>query len=100
MLFGIPRRDSERVRPLAFSQVQPLSHNPNPNFRVLPERMALTRMALPVIRENFIFSVGATSLIDAPREKVWGIITDFKSYKHWSVSYLFGANEKKQTTES
>lgn len=40
---------------------------------------------LPPRVEEGIFSVSASVVIDAPRDKVWEIITDFPSYKEWCV---------------
>ncbi|KAG9217888.1 hypothetical protein PLEOSDRAFT_1079220 [Pleurotus ostreatus PC15] len=39
---------------------------------------------LPPLAADGVFAVSASSIIDAPREKVWGILTDFPSYKEWN----------------
>ncbi|KAF8154106.1 hypothetical protein B0H34DRAFT_720351 [Crassisporium funariophilum] len=40
---------------------------------------------LPPLSSNGVFSVSSSSLIDAPREKVWSIMLDFPSYKEWNT---------------
>ena len=39
--------------------------------------------ALPPLRSSGVFSVSASSSIDAPLEKVWKILLDFPSYEKW-----------------
>lgn len=36
-----------------------------------------------------VFSVGASSLIDAPIDKVWNILLDFQSYSEWNP-FVYG----------
>ncbi|KAF8999776.1 hypothetical protein BDQ17DRAFT_1360355 [Cyathus striatus] len=44
----------------------------------------MTTTGLPPIADNGVFSVSASSLIDAPQDRVWSILTDFKSYSEWN----------------
>ena len=39
--------------------------------------------SLPPLSSNGVFSVSASSSIDAPLEKVWSILLDFPSYNKW-----------------
>jgi hypothetical protein len=39
----------------------------------------------PQLQEGYVFAVSGSSLIDAPPDKVWDAILDFKSYKLWSA---------------
>jgi uncharacterized protein YndB with AHSA1/START domain len=40
---------------------------------------------VPPLASEGIFNVGTSIQINAPREKVWDILTDFKGYKEWCV---------------
>lgn len=44
-----------------------------------------TSSNLPPPSSNGVFSVSASILIDAPREKVWQILLDFPKYREWYV---------------
>ncbi|KAF8213264.1 hypothetical protein K438DRAFT_1803682 [Mycena galopus ATCC 62051] len=39
---------------------------------------------VPPLASSGVFSVGASILIDAPREKVWQILLDLPSYGKWN----------------
>ena len=39
--------------------------------------------SLPPLRSDGVFSVSASSSIDAPLEKVWSILIDSPSYEIW-----------------
>ncbi|KAJ8583912.1 hypothetical protein M405DRAFT_747879 [Rhizopogon salebrosus TDB-379] len=39
---------------------------------------------VPPLSSNGVFSVSASSLINAPREVVWEVLMDWKSYKEWN----------------
>ncbi|KAF4588828.1 hypothetical protein EYR40_010383 [Pleurotus pulmonarius] len=49
---------------------------------------------LPPLAADGVFAVSASSVIDAPREKVWGILTDFPSYKECRDSVLVDESEE------
>ncbi|KAF7373522.1 hypothetical protein MSAN_00562600 [Mycena sanguinolenta] len=42
-------------------------------------------MATPPLASSGVFTVADSILIDAPREKVWEILLDFKGYKEWNA---------------
>jgi hypothetical protein len=44
----------------------------------------MTSSHLPPLRSSGVFSVSASSLIDAPVERAWSILLDFPSYKKWN----------------
>jgi uncharacterized protein YndB with AHSA1/START domain len=46
---------------------------------------------LPPNAADGVFSVSATTVIDAPIEKVWGVLIDFPSYHEWYVLSVFPA---------
>ncbi|KAJ7756238.1 hypothetical protein B0H16DRAFT_1417236 [Mycena metata] len=39
---------------------------------------------IPPLSSSGVFSVAHSILINAPREKVWDVLLDFKSYKEWN----------------
>ena len=39
--------------------------------------------ALPPKADEAVFAVNASVVIDAPIDKVWGILLDFPSYPEW-----------------
>ena len=52
--------------------------------------------SLPPLSSSGVFSVSASSSIDAPLEKVWSILLDFPSYKKWqefNVYFLLARSE-------
>ena len=65
-------------------------HYASTNSLNLANRMS-SSSRLPPLGSEHIFSVSSSSLIDAPREKVWEIMLDFESYKEWQVSISFFA---------
>ncbi|KIK43674.1 hypothetical protein CY34DRAFT_803588 [Suillus luteus UH-Slu-Lm8-n1] len=46
--------------------------------------MASDSTGLPPLSSKGVFSVSASSLINAPREVVWDVLMDWKSYKEWN----------------
>jgi len=43
----------------------------------------MSEFQLPPLSDDHVFSVSGTSLIDAPREKVWKVLLDFPTYGQW-----------------
>jgi hypothetical protein len=43
----------------------------------------MTTAALPPNAADGVLAVTATTIIDAPIEKVWSILLDFPSYREW-----------------
>lgn len=43
---------------------------------------------LPPKASDGVLTVTASSIIDAPIEKVWEVLLDFSSYPEWYVSHL------------
>ncbi|KAG2757729.1 hypothetical protein P692DRAFT_20763691 [Suillus brevipes Sb2] len=46
--------------------------------------MASDSTGLPPLSSKGVFSVSSSSLINAPREVVWDVLMDWKSYKEWN----------------
>ncbi|EGO02924.1 hypothetical protein SERLA73DRAFT_176393 [Serpula lacrymans var. lacrymans S7.3] len=44
-----------------------------------------TSSGLPPVRANGVFALSANIIIDAPREKVWEVLMDWKSYREWNA---------------
>ncbi|KAJ6463425.1 hypothetical protein C8R45DRAFT_911602 [Mycena sanguinolenta] len=44
-------------------------------------------MSTPPLSSSGVFTVADSILIDAPREKVWEILLDFKGYKEWPLPH-------------
>lgn len=66
-------------------------HSPNFIWAQLHHQNHWTRDTLDTMTSSQpsssgVFSVYASSLIDAPVEKVWSILLDFPSYKEWQES--------------
>ena len=53
---------------------------------------------LPPLSSRGVFSVAASSSIDAPLEKVWSIMLDFPSYKKWQEFNVFFLLARSQLT--
>src|ERR1700722_7773779 len=44
-----------------------------------------TASGLPPVVSDSVFAVSTSTIIDAPREKVWTVLMDFPSYNQWYV---------------
>ncbi|TFK37700.1 hypothetical protein BDQ12DRAFT_685127 [Crucibulum laeve] len=44
----------------------------------------MSNSQLPPLASDGVLAVTGSSIIDAPRDKVWSILMDFKSYKEWN----------------
>ncbi|KAF9526005.1 hypothetical protein CPB83DRAFT_858490 [Crepidotus variabilis] len=53
---------------------------------------------LPPAGSDYVFSVTGSSLIDAPREKVWSILMDLPTYSEWNTFvYLITLTDASKT---
>lgn len=50
--------------------------------------LLMSNSHLPPLSSDGVFSVSASSRINAPPEKVWAILLDFASYNEWQAIYM------------